>query len=271
MKKLLSLFAALVMAVFGSSYAYAQEDNETGFEMTVGVENMSAYNWRGVRQSEKFLGYNAMPNICLDWYGKNLSIEAGIYDIEEVSKSEDRYMELGAWLYVSAFNFDLQFQTYGLDTYAWNKEAGYGAVYELGLTYTLPVFESFQPKLSWYTLLGGDDFFIDSALKEKRAFSSYAELVLPYSVTDSFEVSAILGANPFRAPYYCHYDKTFAISNIGLAAEYTFEFDNGISLPIKAEVGYNPVCREEFSDMWNENGIYAGITASFYFTKWLSK
>lgn len=281
-------FCALLLCAF-STLSFAQEDvpaaqeDDYGWSMTVGFDNMTAYNWRGIRQSYHPAGYNVMPNITFNYTGKRFGFEAGIYDMEEARKTwiydEDlgenvvnRYCELGAWLNVTFAGLKLEAQVYGVDKHLWNKKLiddHGGCVFDLGLGYTLDVLDWFQPSVSWYTIMAGDDKILDEDHKRfgKQAFSSYLELNMPFYVGDA-EIAAVFGANPFYAPYYCHESNGFAVSNLGLNATYTVSFNNGIELPIKLEGGYNFASKTS-PELFDENlkGWYFGLTVSFYFTK----
>ncbi|MCF0166269.1 MAG: hypothetical protein HUJ89_03735 [Bacteroidales bacterium] len=309
MKKLMAL--AAVLTIFAAVPAFAQlptaiadglnsiEDNSAeeeeftpGWEMTVGADQMTAYNWRGVRSSVWPWSYNIMPQICFDWYlTSDLSFEIGLYDVEEArctwktdefgTKSANRYSELGAWFYFNFYGFTLEVQGYGLDRFMWNrgdyKEEMGGAVLDLGLRYTLSVLDWFQPSIAWYSILAGDDFrysVYNEEYTDLRAFSSYLELALPFYYGNGFSTQVTVGCNPWQSPYYSHYTDGFVVSNLGLNLGYTFEFDNGISIPITLEGGYNFAERGynwAFDDHINTQGWYYGIKLGFNFTKWLSK
>ena len=276
-----------MMTAFCAISANAQtEGEETGFTMTIGVDNSTAYNWRGSRQSEKPFGYNVMPSLCFTWTGDVLGAEIGVYDTEEIGKSKEgnRFNEFGVWATFSFFNFDLQFQSYGLNTLMWNKDYDYRPVYELGLSYTFSKIDFFQPKLSWYTIVGGDDFRWDVVKVDgeweftktnKRAFSSYLELDLPFYIADgNVLIGGVLGLLPFYAPYYSHYENRARLCNAGIYAGYTFDFNCGISIPIKAEFGYSDLNREEMAKadgFKNKNGLYYGLTVSINWTTWLGR
>lgn len=287
MKK--SIFCALLFCAF-SVFGHAQDSTEIvtiegpteyGWSMTVGFDNMTAYNWRGMRLSYHPFSYNIMPNIAFDYSTEKFNFNIGAYDMEECRRTFDadgfvnRYAELGAWASVSFYGVKLDAEVYGLDKAMWNKKLvddHGGIVFDLGLSYTLDVLDWFQPSLSWYTIMAGDDMDELRPNREgKNAFSSYMQLDLPFYVGDA-TIGATVGCNPFYSPYYCNYENKFVVSNLGANVGYTFAFDNGIEIPLSIAAGYNfgyKNAPEEINyemDGIDTKGWYFGVTASFYFT-----
>lgn len=262
MKRFILSAALLFAALLGAG---AQ-----GWEINTSIDNMSSYNWRGCRQSYSDFGYNMMLNLGFDYYlNDNLSFEAGIYDVEELfnyERTDGKFTELGAWISASYGNFTATIEANGLDTRLWNRRFDYRESYDLSLEYTFE-FGAFQPTLQWNTMFAGDDYKYDllrGLYEEGRAFSSYVEIALPFEPFDNLEVTGRVGANPWHSPYYYHYNSGFTFSNLGIDAVYTYEFDNGLTLPLKFEVGYNPAVKN--LDI-NNKGWYFGVALTIAWTK----
>ena len=125
-----------------------------------------------------------------------------------------------------------------------NYSEFYGAEFDdnyldLGLSYTLS--EDIPVTFSWYSVLN------------QPALPSYFEVAYDFSVS-VVDFSVAAGALPFASDYYG--SKGFGVCNLNLSAGHEFEFEHGGSMPVSAQVMYNPMQKEFF---W-------GVSVGYYFS-----
>ena len=134
----------------------------------------------------------------------------------------------------------------------------YGAAYDdnyldLGLSFTLS--ENIPVTFSWYSIInqtfegsmdgGGFDW--------QEAFPSYFEVAYDFSIS-VIDFSVAAGLLPFASGYY--ENDQWGICNLNLIIGHEFEFEHGGSLPVSAQVMYNPMSKEPF---W-------GVSVGYYFS-----
>ena len=94
---------------------------------------------------------------------------------------------------------------------------------------------------AWNTIFAGDDYKITDEGKDKRAYSSYFELGVPFTL-GGLDWAAAVGGTPAEGMYA---DK-FAITNISLGATKEIKISDSYSLPISASVIANPHTKDMF-------------------------
>ena len=113
---------------------------------------------------------------------------------------------------------------------------GYEDNLEISLGYEFPW--SVPVSLSFNTFVLGDDINENGS----RAFSSYAEISVPYEV-GNFSFNGVLGAVPFRSDYmYGNCNDAFKITNITLSAAYNLS-SGDLNLPVYAQFTRNPLTK----------------------------
>ena len=115
--------------------------------------------------------------------------------------------------------------------------------------------ENIPLTLSWYSIVnqtfegsmdgGGFDW--------AAAFPSYVEAAYDFSVS-AIDFSVAVGLWPYASPYY--ENEGFGVCNLNLSAGHEFEFNHGGTLPVAAQIMYNPT--------WNE--FFWGVSVGYYFT-----
>lgn len=232
MRKLLVCAAVLFACAFGAA---AQD-----WTVSIGTEAASQYLWRGFDIAHS---PTIVPTITLNYEKDDFSFEAGYCSITELQKShnpgilDDSYLEMDVW--ASATFKGITFMA--LEQGCGNNLGlgGYDDNFELTLAYELP-FEKLPASISWNTFVLGDDYNNDGS----RAFSSYAELNVPYCA-GNFAVTATVGVVPFLSEIL-YETEGFAVTNLSLKAEYNFSAGDYFELPVYAQYTYNPLLKANF-------------------------
>jgi hypothetical protein len=201
----------------------AQE--EKGLNFSVGADVVSSYVWRGAYQT----GFSVQPGVGLEvggfsvsaWGssdlfgggGKEVDFSVG-YSIAGLSLAITDYWWAGEGVY-KYFNY---------------KKETTDHLWEASVSYTLPV-ASFPLSLSLNTFFAGVDLKAD----EKRAYSSYFEASLPFSVKDvGLEVA--LGLTPGESIYA----EKASVVNLSLKASKEIKITDSFSLPVFGQIIANP-------------------------------
>ena len=87
----------------------------------------------------------------------------------------------------------------------------------------------------------------------QSAFPSYFEVAYDFSVS-VVDLSLAVGGVPFASEYY--ENDVPGICNLNLRAGHEFEFEHGGSLPVSAQVMYNPL----------HKATYWGVSLGYYFS-----
>lgn len=223
MRKLFICMAVMLAGAFGAA---AQD-----WSVTVGNETMTQYLWRGMALTES---PTIVPTVTLGYEKDDFSFEIGYCSITELQKSH--YLEMDSWAAVTFKGITFMAQNYGCGNNL--TIGGYDDQLELSLSYELP-FEFLPATFSWNTFVLGD-YNEDDA----RAFSSYAEISLPYQF-GNFGIAATVGASPFRSDNVYGNDK-FALTNLSLMTGYNFSIGENCELPLFAHYTYNPLFKQHF-------------------------
>lgn len=211
----------------GALGAYAQD-----WSVTVGTEATTQYLWRGfdIAQSPTIV-----PTVTLNYEKDDFSFEAGYCSITELQKAH--YLEMDMWASATYKGITLMALEQGLGNNL--GLGGYDDNFELTLAYELP-FEFLPATISWNTFVLGDDYMNDGS----RAFSSYAEISLPYQF-DNFGIVATAGAVPFKSDQLYETDG-FSFTNLSLMTGYNFSIGENCELPLYAQYTYNPLLKQHF-------------------------
>jgi len=223
-KTLLSMMLCLLGVV-----AFAQDGS---WSVNVGSEAVSQYIWRGLEVASH---PTVVPTFSLDWESEDFSFELGQCTVAELTG--DEYLEMDIWASATYKGLTLSLTEYGMGN---NLGIGnYADNAELMLAYEFPW--SVPVSLSFNTFVFGDDFNEDGS----RAFSSYAEVAVPYEFGD-LTLTGIAGAVPFRSDnMYGNSNDAFKFTNLTLNATYNLSMDN-LELPVYAQFVRNPMTKCNF-------------------------
>lgn len=249
MKKnnVLMIACALLLGMSSMTPLCAQERGN--WSMTVGADAVSHYLWRGMELG----GPSIQPSAYFDYEKGDWAVSFGLWGTKSVFKNRygEHYNELDLSVEASWRTLTLSLSDYGEGEYfgPWQE----GHFLDLGLSWTLS--ENIPLTLSWYSIVnqtfegsmdgGGFDW--------AAAFPSYVEAAYDFSVS-AIDFSVVVGLWPYASPYY--ENEGFGVCNLNLSAGHEFEFNHGGTLPVAAQIMYNPT--------WNE--FFWGVSVGYYFT-----
>ncbi len=225
MKKIVLFALGMVM----STTTFAQDEVET----TISADVVSSYIWRG-----QDLGSAAIqPTLGVGYKGLSLSAW-GSYGIADPADTKEFDLTLG--YSIGGFNIgvtDYWFDA-GLDPdgrYFKYDAHGTNHVFEANIGYDFG-FASVQ----WFTNFAGND----GANKDgKRAYSSYAEIVVPFTLA-TVDWTATAGAVPFATDFYG--TTGFAVTNLSLRADKDIKVTDSFSIPVFGQVIANPCTQNAY-------------------------
>lgn len=249
MKKNNVLVIACVLLLGMSSMTPLCAQERGNWSMTVGADAVSHYLWRGMELG----GPSIQPSAYFDYEEGDWAVSLGLWGTKSVFKNRygEHYNELDLSVEASWRTLTLSLSDYGEGEYfgPWQE----GHFLDLGLSWTLS--ENIPLTLSWYSIVnqtfegsmdgGGFDW--------AAAFPSYVEAAYDFSVS-AIDFSAAVGLWPYASPYY--ENEGFGVCNLNLSAGHEFEFNHGGTLPVAAQIMYNPT--------WNE--FFWGVSVGYYFT-----
>lgn len=249
MKKnnVLMIACALLLGMSSMTPLCAQERGN--WSMTVGADAVNHYLWRGMELG----GPSIQPSAYFDYEKGDWTVSLGLWGTKSVFKNRygEHYNELDLSVEASWRTLTLSLSDYGEGEYfgPWQE----GHFLDLGLSWTLS--ENIPLTLSWYSIVnqtfegsmdgGGFDW--------AAAFPSYVEAAYDFSVS-AIDFSVAVGLWPYASPYY--ENEGFGVCNLNLSAGHEFEFNHGGTLPVAAQIMYNPT--------WNE--FFWGVSVGYYFT-----
>lgn len=224
MKKVLSFIVFLMLCSMGTT-VHAQDEVEATLEADV----VSQFIWRGLDNGHVSL----QPTFGIAWKGLSVSAwgNVGITDSKDATEIdlELSYTIGGLTLRVTDYWTDdnPKYFDYHTDTTAHYFEGGVG--YDFGVL-----------SLSWQTIFAGCDLQETSG---KRAFSSYAEVVVPFNLA-TCQWEATVGAVPFKSDFYS--TNGFRVTNLSLKATKDLQISEKFALPLFGQLVANPNARKMF-------------------------
>ena len=229
MKKnnVLAMACALLLGM--SSVAPLCAGERGDWSMTVGADAVSSYLWRGANSA----GPSIQPSAYFDYEKGDWAVSMGAWGSKSFVKGD--YNEFDLSVEATWRNITLSLANYS-EFYGAEFDDNY---LDLGLSYTLS--EDVPVTFSWYSVLN------------QPALPSYFEVAYDFSVS-VVDFSVAAGALPFASDYYG--SKGFGVCNLNLSAGHEFEFEHGGSMPVSAQVVYNP--------MWND--FFWGVSVGYYFS-----
>ena len=245
MKKNNVLALACVLLLGMSSVAPLCAQEYGGWSMTVGADATSKSLWRGMELG----GPSIQPTGTFDYEKGDWAVCLGFWSTKTVYG--EPYGELDLFVEASWKNFTLSLTDYGHDQYFGPWQENHEL--DFGLSFTLS--EDIPVTFSWYSIInqtfegsmdgGGFDW--------QSAFPSYFEVNYDFSLS-VVDFSLAAGLLPYASGYY--ENETFGLCNLNLSVGHEFEFEHGGTLPVAAQVMYNP--------MWNE--CFWGVSLGYYFS-----
>lgn len=221
----------------------AQESGD--WSMTVGADAVSHYLWRGMNLA----GPSIQPSAYFDYEKGDWAVSLGIWGTKSFLKND--YNELDLSVEATWRNLTFSLTDYGEGEYFGPWQDGH--FLDFGLSYTLS--ENIPVTFSWYSIVNQtfEGSMYEGGFDWAEAFPSYFEVSyeFPVSVVDC---SVAAGLWPYASGYY--ENDAFGICNLQLSAGHEFEFNHGGTLPVAAQIMYNPT--------WNE--FFWGVSVGYYFS-----
>ena len=222
MKKIVC-FAMMLVA---SATTFAQDDIET----TISADVVSQYIWRG----EDCGSVSLQPTLGIGYKGLSLTAWGSVGLSEPADNKE---FDLTASYAIGNLNI-------GITDYWFNDpEERYflydahrtSHVFEANIGYDFGV-----ASVQWYTNFAGNDGVNKDG---KRAYSSYAEVVVPFKLA-SVDWTVTAGAAPFATDYYG--TNGFAVTDLSLRAMKDIKVTESFSIPVFAQVAANPCTQKAY-------------------------
>jgi len=207
---------------------------ESNFHL--GVDIMTKYVWRGIEMMPESSAPVLFPRLSYEWKGlyiyamggyavngKFAEIDLGIsYTWKGLSVCFNDYY------YPTLDCYEDQYFTGGKQTGHWLEGCISYAPEKVPIWATVSTF-----------FYGADKYLTDEGA-EKQAYSTYIELGAYYDFLHHNRISLGLGAAVNKSCYN-NYEKGFSVCNIDLKYTYNVTFKSGWTLPLSAELIYNPV------------------------------
>ena len=232
MRKILThLLTCIAMLQFGTTAAEAQETEQIETTIAAGIVNQ--YIWRG-----QDLGHVSLqPTLGIAYRGLSLTAwgSVGLTDSEDTKELDLTLaytiggLNIGITDYWTNDGLDPENRYFKYDAHGTNH------VFEANIGYDFG-FASVQ----WFTNFAGND----GANKDgKRAYSSYAEIVVPFTLA-TVDWTATAGAVPFATDFYG--TTGFAVTNLSLKATKDIKVTDSFSIPVFGQVVGNPCSQKAY-------------------------
>ena len=248
--KRIHVLASLCAILLGASSIAPLSAQERGqWSLSVGADAVSHYLWRGMELG----GPSLQPSAYFDYAQGDWTVSLGMWGTKSLlaNRYGDHYAELDLSAEASWRNLTLSLTDYAEGRYfgPWHQEHAL----DLGLSLTLS--ENVPVTFSWYTILNKyhEAALMPSGYRWSEAFPSYFEVAYDFSLS-VVDFSVAAGMLPFASGYY--ENDSFGICNLHLSAGHEFEFQHGGTLPVAAQLMYNPMGGEFF---W-------GLSVGYYFS-----
>ena len=230
MKKVKRFFLAGLLLV-GATAAWAQDEIET----TISGDVVSSYIWRGQDLGDVSL----QPTLGVSYKGLSLTAWGSVGLTDPLDTKEFdltlSYTTGGLNIGITDYWFDA-----GLDPDArYFKYDAHGTnhVFEANIGYDFGV-----ASVQWFTNFAGNDGINKDG---KRAYSSYAEVVVPFKLS-AIDWTAAVGAVPFATSFYNDWTSGFAVTNVSLKATKDIKVTDSFSIPVFGQVVGNPCSQKAY-------------------------
>ena len=228
MKKVKRFILAGLLLV-GATAAWAQDEIET----TISGDVVSSYIWRGQDLGDVSL----QPTLGVSYKGLSLTAWGSVGLTDPLDTKEFdltlSYTTGGLNIGITDYWFDA-----GLDPDArYFKYDAHGTnhVFEANIGYDFGV-----ASVQWFTNFAGNDGINKDG---KRAYSSYAEVVVPFKLS-AIDWTAAVGAVPFATTSYG--TSGFAVTNVSLKATKEIKVTDSFSIPVFGQVVGNPCTQKAY-------------------------
>lgn len=193
-------------------------------EVYVNADIVSSYMWRGMKCGSASI----QPTLGVSLGGFTLSAW-GSSQFSKGNNELDLSLEYGFKGFTLSFtDYFTQDEDESFDYFNYRARTT-GHSYDAGIAYEFG--ERFPLSIAWYTMVAGNDF----KENDKRAWSSYIELLYPFTVSN-IDLGVEVGITPWEGLYA----NKFNVTNIALNASKSIKITDSFSFPLFGKLGFNP-------------------------------
>lgn len=207
----------------------------------LGLDIQTKYIWRGMEMMTEDAAPVLFPSVNYSYKGLYVYFMGG-YAVN------GKYAEVDAGISYSHRGFTLGVCDYYYPTVSGKNDKYFGGGKHTG--HWLEAYLTYAPEKIplWATISNffyGNDKYLDTAGKEKQAYSTYLEVGTYYDFLHHNRISLAVGAALDKSCYN-NYEHDFSVCNIDLKYTYTVDFNGKWSLPLNVDFIYNPVFDKPF-------------------------
>lgn len=200
-----------------------------------GADIVSSYIWRG--------SYNAGASFQPALSASIAGVTLGAWGSMDFTGQGRKEVDLSLSYSIKGF-------TVGITDYWWQGEGAFDYFHysqgstahrwEANLAYQLPL-AKFPLVISWNTMFAGADLDAEG----RQCYSTYIELMYPFTVGDVVDMTAFVGATPWHSPSILPSDnRGFSVCNVGVSAQYAIKCSDKFSIPIYSRLMFNPATED---------------------------
>ena len=227
MKKRLARNGLWVAVAMMASVPAAAQDK---VEAEVGADLVSGYIWRG----QDLGNVSIQPSLSLAYKGFSLSAWGSV----GFEKSDTKEIDLTLGYSTGGFSVSVtDYWTNGGPAYFHYGAHNTNHTFEAQVGYDFGVLA-----VNWYTNFAGN---VGYNAKGERAYASYLSIEAPFRLA-GLDWAATVGATPWENDFYNGGKSGFAVSEVGIKATKELQITDSWTLPIFAQVIWNPATEGAF-------------------------
>lgn len=219
--------AAACLIVFSTSLSNAQDKTE----VSLGADIVSSYIWRG----QNLAGVSVQPGISIAKSGLKVAAWGSVGIESKDTKEFDlmvSYSTGGFSIGITDYWFDYPTEGRGPRYFNYSSHST-DHVFEANVAYDFGLVS-----ILWNTNFAGFDYYKKD---EERAYSTYAEIKIPFTV-GGFGFSAEAGVTPWEGAY----SDGFNVVNIGLTGNKDIKISDSFIIPAFAKITVNPYTEKTY-------------------------
>ena len=222
--------ALTALLLVGAGAAKAQDN---GLETTISADFVNQYIWRG----QDLGNVSLQPTLGIGY--KNLSLSAwGSVGLTDPNDTKE--FDLTLSYSIGGFNIGVTDYWFNAGNDPENRYFKYDShgtnhLFEANIGYDFGV-----ASLQWFTNFAGNDGVNKDG---KRAYSSYAELSVPFRLAD-IDWTASAGIVPFATTSYA--TTGFAVTNLSVKATKEIKVTDSFNIPIFGQIVGNPCSQKAY-------------------------
>ncbi len=224
MKKLLVVVSSLLMML--SANQVCAEESDFGYSF--GADIVSSYVYRGSTCSD---GMAIQPGAEVSFKG----LAFGVWASSDMDGETTTGVPSEADIYLS---YSIGGLSVGVTHfYYFNDTEFFGDLTQTEAMLSYTISDELPLSLSWYTMVGGSDKYIEDA-EEKRAFSSYVELGYSHSLPHDVSISYAVGVSPWKS-VYSGFTEDVIVPNVSVRLDYELALGDVCTMGTFLQPTYN--------------------------------